>query len=254
MNSTRASIGSETIESMKFGLPQPIQVILAMIFVPPFALVSGVLVGVILWFLLADAGLPTWARAAISILVIPGLPGLWFVAMPILFWRNRVTRLVLPEDVERWQSAQFETMEHHHDDFDALRRQRIKRVVAGGMSATAKRIEMTVVAVELGTLGGVITVVHSPLDDLQPKPPDPDQVPDAYPFSGAITHLTDDVGTDYIVLAEASDHIADHGRVRIDFIPAPPSDAGELRLTMSQLYVGEGLVLPGPWEISVPLR
>lgn len=234
-------------------LPQPIQVILAMIFAPPFALVGGVLVSVLLWFLLADAGLPTWARLAISILVVPGLPGLWFVAMPFLFWRNRVTGLEVPPRLQAWQEEQYEVMQQHQEEFETLRRQRIERVVAGGMSATADGIEMTVVAVELTTGGGVITVVKHPLNSLRPHQRDSDWDPECMPFFGAITRLTDDVGTDYALSVQDFESVTDGGRARIDFIPPPPSGAGELRLTMTQLYVREGLVLPGPWDINIPL-
>lgn len=234
-------------------LPQPIQVILAMIFAPPFALVGGVLVSVLLWFLLADAGLPTWARLAISILVAPGLPGLWFVALPIIFWRNRVRSIELPTEVEAWQSAQLEVEQQHREEFETLRRQRIERVVAGGMSATADGIEMTVVAVELTAGGGVITVVNHPLNNIRPHQRDSDWDPECMPFFGAITRLTDDVGTDYAVSVQEFEIVTDRGRTRIDFIPPPPPNARELRLTMTQLYVREALVLPGPWDINIPL-
>jgi hypothetical protein len=62
------------------------------------------------------------------------------------------------------------------------------------------------------------------------------------------------VGTDYAVSVQDSEPATDGGRARIDFIPPPPPTAAELRLTMSQLFVRQGLVLPGPWEITVPLR
>jgi len=88
---------------MNFRVPHPTQVVLAMIFVPQFSLVSGILLGLLLWFLLAETGLPTWARLAISVLVIAGLLGLWFVALPIMFWRNRATSVELPDEVQAWQ-------------------------------------------------------------------------------------------------------------------------------------------------------
>lgn len=231
----------------------PLGNLAAMLVSPPFAFVLGIVGAVVVWIVLEGAALPTWGRIALALMAIPAVPGLWFLVLPVLFWRSRGISFSGPSELEPWQTEQMEVLTRDYDTFEALRRQRIDRVIASGQTVSADGVTMTLVAIELGEIGGRISLAHQhadePMaDDVQPDPPAPT------PAFTPITRAADGAGTTYTVYAMTDELSPSAGRTHVDFFPPPPPHASVLRVTLTKLARLDSSGLhPGPWEFLVGL-
>lgn len=183
----------------------------------------------------------------------PAVPGLWFLVLPVLFWRMRGVSFSGPSELEPWQTEQMDILSRHSDIFEALRGQRIDRVIAGGQTVTADDVTMTLVAVELGEIGGRISLAHQHADEPMPDTAQSD-MPEPFPAFTPVTSLTDDAGTAYTVHAMTDELSPSGGRTHVDFFPPPPPDATLLRAALTKLARPDTSGLyPGPWEFLVRL-
>lgn len=234
---------------------RPLGSILMMLVVPPFAFLIGTVAAIVVWLLLDGADLPAWSRLALSLMAVPATPGLWFVVLPILFARQNATGFALPPEVMAWQEEQFRLEEEHGDAFEAVRRQAIERVIGDGRTTSANDVAFTLVAIELGASGGTATLVHRRLDGPADAPTDPDEPPPPLAMYTPITRMTDDAGTRYVVFVGIDELSPTGGRSHVNFVPAPPQRATELRISLSHMAQPDSsLALPGPWEFVAILR
>lgn len=227
--------------------------VLAMLVSPPFAFVAGIIGAMVVWILLEGAALPTWGRLALALMAIPAVPGLWFLVLPVLFWRSRGISFSGPSELEPWQTEQMEVLTHHYDTFEALRGQRIDRVIASGQTVTADDVTMTLIAVELGEIGGRISLAHQHAVEPLPDTARSDMPAPVGAFT-PITSVTDDAGTTYTVHAMTDDLSPSGGRTHVDFFPPPPPDVPLLRVTLTELARPDTSgPYPGPWAFLVRL-
>lgn len=218
--------------------------VLAILISPPFAFLLGIAGAVVLWFALGEANLPGWARLGLSLMAVTALPGLWFIALPIIFARQGATRLGSPE-FQAWEDRRMNLWETHRVELERLGHQRIERVIASGEAATAADVTITLVAVALGAHGGDITLIQTA-----------GQEPDNRDLSLAelVTDLTDDVGTRYAVVNAPVEMSVTGARTHVMFVPAVPESASELRLSVEKiLEVPDTEPIRGPWRFRVPI-
>lgn len=235
---------------MPFG---PLGSLAAMLVSPPFAFVLGIVGAVVVWILLEGAALPAWGRIALALMAIPAVPGLWFLVLPVLFWRSRGISFSGPSELEPWQTEQMDVLSRHYDTFEALRRQRIERVIASGQTVTADDVTMSLIAVEFGETGGRISLAHQHADEPMPDTAQPD-MPEPVGAFTPITSVSDDAGTTFTVYAMTDELSPSAGRTHVDFFPPPPPNASVLRVEVTKLTrLDAAGVLPGPWEFVVPL-
>lgn len=215
-----------------------------MLITPPFAFLLGIIGAIVLWNVLGGADLPGWARLGLALMAVPAVPGVWFLVLPILF---RVPRAIRPggDEFQSWQDRQIMLWEEHREEFNALGRQPIDRVIASGSAATTNDVTITLIAVAVGSEGGDINLIQTIRRDSQD---------DEHSLWDLVAELSDDVGTSYVLMGAPVEMSTVGARTHIAFIPAVPVAATELRLSISKLFVlGDTEATPGPWEFTVPV-
>lgn len=217
-----------------------------MLISPPFGFVLGIVAAVVLWIVLANAGIPQWARLAISLMAITAVPGLWFLILPIWLMAAHVTRIAEPAGQAEWMREDARVWEAHHETLSALVAAPIRSVHAFGISQENAGVRMTLLALDLSDHGGCFSVQYAMTGEPQPMDEPPGDVS---------ATVEDDRGTTYAVSTRCLDTAPDGGRCTVYFLPAPSAEIASLRLTIDRLFMfGRGAAIEGPWTFNVPLR
>lgn len=220
--------------------------VFAVLIGPPFGFLLGIIAAVVLWFTLADAGLPDWAHLLISLMAVTAVPGLWFLILPIWLMVPQVTRIEEPAGHAQWMQQQARAWETHGEALGGLTTAPVRSVQAFGMGEENAEARLTLLTLDLTDGGGCFTVQYILKSERQPM----DE-----PFGDLSATIDDEAGTRYVVMTRSLDISADGGRCSIYFVPAPPTEAANLRLTIGQLFMfGRDAAIDGPWIFNVPLR
>jgi len=220
--------------------------VFAILISPPFGFLLGIVVAVVLWITLADAGLPDWAHVLISLMAVTAVPGLWFLILPLWLMAPQVTRIDEPGGHAQWLQAQARAWEANGEALGALTTAPIRSVQAFGITEENAEARLTLLALDLADGGGCFSVQYVLTGERQPM--------DEPPGDLSAT-LADEAGTQYVVMTRSLDTSADGGRCSIYFVPQPPPGTTNLRLTVHRLFVfGRNAAIEGPWTFNVPLR
>ena len=122
----------------------------------------------------------------------------------------------------------------------------LTNVVSVGEEATANGVRVEVVAAELRTEGGIVSLVTH----IRPPIPPPGHF--------AEVHVTDDAGTDYVAAAQGSGQSSPStARYELRFAPAPPRAASELRIQITRFMEPfpetPNAPVEGPWSFTIAL-
>lgn len=220
--------------------------VLAILMSPPFGFLLGVIAAVVVWITLADAGLPNWAHLLISLMAVTAVPGLWFLVIPLWLAVPQAMRIEEPAGHAQWMQQQARAWETHGEALGALTAAPIQSVQAFGTTEENAEARLTLLALDLAVGGGCLSVQYILKGERAPM--------DEPPVDLSAT-IADDAGTQYVVMTRSLDISADGGRCSIYFVPAPPAQTAELRVTIGQLFMfGRHAAVDGPWTFNVPLR
>jgi len=217
----------------------------AVLFSPPIGLVLGIAAALVLWFTLADAGLPGWARLALSLMAITALPGLWFLLLPILHLLPGAVRMPEPPGDADWAARQRKVWEQHHEALTALIDAPIRSIQAVGRTEEIASVRVTLLVLEVSEPGGCFWLQYAL----------PAQEGVGLGSVDLQATVEDDIGRAYAVSARCLEASEAGGRCSIYFVPAPPAEARQLRLTIERLFVwGLPDAIVGPWSFQVEIE
>ena len=217
----------------------------SVLFSPPIALLIGVVAALALWFALADAGLPSWVRLALSLMSLTAIPGLWFLLLPLLHLLPGAVRIQVPAGHDEWFARQVKVWEEHGEAFGAIVAEPVSSVQAIHRTERSGDLWVALLTLDLGEHGGCFALQYGfTTGGQRMDEPTPD-------FAASVA---DDVGTPYAVSTRAIDTSQAGGRCSIYVVPRPPAEARRLRLSVDRFFIyGRPDPVEGPWQFDVEL-